>query len=70
MKPEQRAQKAPEKFTFPEDHVLQIDRKEKSLLKMKKVQDRQVEKLRKQQERLKMKENRKCSLPAPNSNSN
>ena len=40
MKPEQRAQKAPEKFTFPEDHVLQIDRKEKGLLKMKKVQDR------------------------------
>eukprot|EP00092_Neocalanus_flemingeri_P095300 GFUD01121240.1.p2 GENE.GFUD01121240.1~~GFUD01121240.1.p2 ORF type:complete len:103 (+),score=43.37 GFUD01121240.1:39-347(+) len=56
MKPQKRAKKVPEKFSYQVDHVLQIDRKQKSLLKKKLVEDKQKDKLRKQQERLRMME--------------
>jgi hypothetical protein len=56
MKPEARTKKVPVPFSYQEDHVLQIDRKRKSLQKKKQEEDRQKDKLRKENERQKKKE--------------
>ena len=65
MRPAGRDKKAPEMFTFGEDHVLQIDRKQKSLNKQKGMLNKQKERLRKQQERLVKKEPLAKVMKAP-----
>ena len=57
MKPETRVKSKPEKFSFEDDHVLQVDRKNKSLLKKKVKVEKQKDKLRKELERQRKKEN-------------
>ena len=48
----------PEQFSFGGDHVLQVDRKNKSLLKQKLKVEKKKDKLRKKLERQRKKENR------------
>jgi hypothetical protein len=58
MKPEKRVKSLPEQFSFGDDHVLQVDRKNKSLLKQTLKVEKQKDKLRKELERQRKKENR------------
>jgi hypothetical protein len=57
MKPEKRVKSQPEQFSFGDDHVLQVDRKNKSLLKQKLKVEKQKDKLRKELERQRKKGN-------------
>ena len=51
MKPQSRERKVPEKFSHDPDHVLMIDRKEKSIMKKQKKEDQDSDKTRKRAER-------------------